>query len=401
MRRVPPVRVKEFIMRGLASAEKYVTNSPIRKLFNKAAGMTDVIAFTVGEPDFNTPKYIVDAAIESLKNGKAHHYPPNAGINELRAAVTKETEKTLGVKFGDPIKNAMITCGGMEALSLAFHVLVDPGDEVILGDPSYCNYSRMVYIQHATPVFVPCYAKDNFCFDLEALEKAITPKTKAILINSPANPTGGIAGVEQLKKIAELAIKHDLYVFSDEVYNSLTYDGNKAVSIASLPGMLERTVIINSFSKKYAMCGWRVGYAMAREDIVDAMSRFQENIASGVNGSAQYAAVAALEGPQDDFEEMLRQYTRRRNLVVEEFNKIPGLKCFAPQGTFYAFIDVSGTGMDGNQFAEDVLEKVHVIVVPGDTFGTEGKKYVRLVFATSEDRIKEGIRRIGKYMEER
>ena len=243
--------------------------------------------------------------------------------------------------------------------------------------------------------------KRNRDLVIEALEKAITPKTKAILINSPANPTGGIAGVEQLKKIAELAIKHDLYVFSDEVYNSLTYDGNKAVSIASLPGMLERTVIINSFSKKYAMCGWRVGYAMAREDIVDAMSRFQENIASGVNGSAQYAAVAALEGPQDDFEEMLRQYTRRRNLVVEEFNKIPGLKCFAPQGTFYAFIDVSGTGMDGNQFAEDVLEKVHVIVVPGDTFGTEGKKYVRLVFATSEDRIKEGIRRIGKYMEER
>lgn len=387
-------------MKPLAQTEKLVTNSPIRRLFNKAAGLTDVIAFTVGEPDFDTPKYIVDAAIESLQNGKSHHYPPNAGYNELRAAVTKETEKTLGIHFEDPIKNAMITCGGMEALSLAMHVLIDPGDEVILGDPAYCNYSRMVYIQHATPVFVPCYAKDNFAFDLEAFEKAITPKTKAVILNSPANPTGGVSGIESLKRIAELCVEHDLYVLSDEVYSSIVYDGEKAVSIATLPGMQDRTVIINSFSKKYAMCGWRVGYAMARADIVDAMSRFQENIASGVNGAAQIAAIAALEGPQDDFENMLAAYKRRRQIVVEELNKIPGLKCFAPQGTFYAFIDVSGTGMDGNEFAEKMIEGAHVIVVPGDTFGTEGKKYVRLVFATSEERIREGIRRIGKYMEE-
>lgn len=386
-------------MKPLGKAEAFVTNSPIRRLFNKAAGLTDVIAFTVGEPDFNTPQYIVDAAIESLQNGKAHHYPPNAGINELREAVTKETEKTHGLTFSDPIKNAMITCGGMEALSLAMHVLIDPGDEVILGDPSYCNYSRMVYIQHATPVFVPCYAKDNFSFDLEAFEKAITPKTKAVIMNSPANPTGGVAGIENLKRIAELCIEHDLYVLSDEVYASLTYDGNKAVSIATFPGMQDRTVIINSFSKKYAMCGWRVGYAMARADIVDAMSRFQENIASGVNGSAQYAALAALSGPQDDFESMLAAYTRRRNIVVEEFSKVKGIRCFAPQGTFYAFIDVSGTGMDGNEFAEKLIENAHVIVVPGDTFGTEGKKYVRLVFATSEEKIREGIRRIAKYVD--
>ena len=388
-------------MKPLAKAEALVTNSPIRKLFNKAAGLTDVIAFTVGEPDFNTPGYIVDAAIDALKDGKAHHYPPNAGISELRAAVTKETEKSHGLKFSDPIANAMITCGGMEALSLAMHVLIDPGDEVILGDPSYCNYSRMVYIQHAVPVFVPCYAKDSFAFDLEAFEKAITPKTKAVILNSPANPTGGIAGVESLRRIAELCVEHDLYVLSDEVYESLIYDGQKPVSIATFPGMQDRTVIINSFSKKYAMCGWRVGYAMARADIVDAMSRFQENIASGVNAAAQYAALAALEGPQDDFENMLAAYTRRRDIVVEEFNKIPGLKCFAPQGTFYAFIDVSETGMDGNEFAETMIEKAHVIVVPGDTFGTEGKKYVRLVFAASEEKIREGIRRIGAYMNNR
>ena len=387
-------------MKPLASCVSGVPNSTIRKLFNKAAGLKDVIPFTVGEPDFNTPDYIVNAAIDALKDGKCHHYPPNAGYDALRAAVTKETERTHGLKFSDPIKCAMITCGGMEALSLAFHVIVDIGDEVIIGDPAYCNYRGMCAIQHATPVFVPCYAKDNFAFDIDALKKAITPKTKAIILNSPTNPTGGIAGVEKLREIAKLCVENDLYVFSDEVYQSLVY-GEKPMSIATFPGMQDRTIIINSFSKKYAMCGWRVGYAIAREDIVDAMSRFQENIASGVNGAAQYAALAALEGPQDDFKEMLRQYTVRRNLVVEEFNKIPGLKCFAPQGTFYAFIDVSGTGMDGNEFADACIENARVIVVPGDTFGPEGKKYVRLVFATSEERIREGIRRIGKYMEER
>jgi len=385
-------------MKPLSQSEHLVTNSPIRRLFNKAAGLTDVIAFTVGEPDFNTPAYIVDAAIDALKDGRCHHYPPNAGYTEFREAVTKEVLKTHpGLKL-HPYQNAMITCGGMEALSLAMNVIVDPGDEVILGDPSYCNYSRMIYIRNATPVFVPCYAEHDFTYEPELLEKAITPKTKAIVINSPANPTGGVADLEHLKQIAEICIKHDLYVLSDEVYESLIYDDNKPYSIACLPGMQDRTVIVNSFSKKYAMCGWRVGYAIANEAIVDGMSRMQENVASGVNGAAQLAAMAALEGPQDDFEEMLRQYTRRRNIVVEEFNKIEGLKCFAPQGTFYAFIDVSGTGMDGNEFALDLLEKAHVILVPGDTFGQEGKKYVRLVFATSEEKIREGIRRIAEYM---
>ena len=386
-------------MKELSQSEHLVTNSPIRRLFNKAAGLTDVIAFTVGEPDFDTPRYIVDAAIDALNNG-AHHYPPNAGITELREAVTRATVKTHGLKL-HPYLNAMITCGGMEALSLAMNVIVDPGDEVILGDPSYCNYSRMVYIRNATPVFVPCYAKDHFAFDIPSLEKAITPKTKCIVINSPMNPTGGVAGLESLKKIAEICIKHDLYVLSDEVYESIVYGDTKPVSIATLPGMQDRTVIINSFSKKYAMCGWRVGYAIANEKIIDGMSRMQENVASGVNAASQYAAIAALEGPQDDFEEMLRQYKSRRELVVNEFNSIPGLKCYAPEGTFYAFIDVSETGMDGNEFALDLIEKAQVILVPGDTFGQEGKKYVRLVFAASEEKLKKGIGRIRDYMLQR
>lgn len=384
-------------MKPLSRTEHLVENSPIRKLFNKAAGLSDVIAFTVGEPDFDTPPYIVNAAIEALKDGTTHHYPPNAGITPLREAVTRETVKTHGLKL-HPYLNAMITCGGMEALFLAMCVLVDPGDEVIIGDPSYVNYQGMIHIRGAVPVFVPCYAKDHFAFDIPALEKAITEKTKVLILNSPTNPTGGIAGEESLRKIAELAVKHDLYVLSDEVYNSIVYDGHTARSIATFPGMQERTVIINSFSKKYAMCGWRVGYAIANEAIIDGMSRMQENVASGVNHATQRAAIAALTGPQDDFQEMLAQYKRRRALVVEEFAKIPKLKCFAPEGTFYAFIDVSETGMDGNAFALDLIEKARVILVPGDTFGPEGKKYVRLVFAASEEKLRAGIARIREYM---
>ncbi|MBO4411697.1 MAG: aminotransferase class I/II-fold pyridoxal phosphate-dependent enzyme, partial [Lachnospiraceae bacterium] len=241
-------------MKPLSRTEHLVENSPIRRLFNKAAGLEDVIAFTVGEPDFDTPEYIVNAAMTALLDGKTHHYPPNAGITPLREAVTRETVKTHGLSL-HPYKNAIITLGGMEALFLAMCVIVDPGDEVIIGDPGYVNYQGMIHIRGAVPVFVPCYAKDHFAFDIESLEKAITPKTKAIILNSPANPTGGIAGEENLKKIAEIAVKHDLYVLSDEVYNSIVYDGHKAVSIATFPGMQERTVIVNSFSKKYAMCG--------------------------------------------------------------------------------------------------------------------------------------------------
>ena len=384
-------------MKPLSQTEHRVEHSKIRLLFNKATGLSDVIAFTVGEPDFDTPSYIVDAAIRALQDGKTHHYPPNAGITPLREAVSRETEKTHGLKL-QPYQNAMITCGGMEALFLAMCVIVDPGDEVIIGDPGYVNYQGMIHIRGAVPVFVPCYAKDHFAFDLEALEKAITPKTKVLILNSPTNPTGGITAEESLKKIAEIAVKHDLYVLSDEVYNSIVYDGHKALSIATFPGMQERTVIVNSFSKKYAMCGWRVGYAIASEQIVEAMSRMQENIASGVNHAAQVAAIAALEGPQDDFQAMLREYKHRREVVMQEFATVPKLKCYAPEGTFYAFIDVSETGMDGNEFVLDLIDKARVILVPGDTFGKEGKKYVRLVFAASEEKIREGIGRIRSYM---
>ena len=384
-------------MKELSLVNDLVKSSPIRQLFEKARGLNDVIAFTVGEPDFDTPKNIVEAAKTALDNG-AHHYPPNKGFDFLRDAVSRETERTHGLTL-KKVDNAMITLGGMEALYLSMLVIVNPGDEVIIGDPFYCNYANMVRMRGATPVFVPCYAENHFAFDPKDFEAAITEKTKAVILNSPMNPTGGIATKESLEEIAKLCVKYDLYVLSDEVYNCLVYTKEMAPSIAVYPGMQERTVIINSLSKKYAMCGWRVGYAIANEAIVDGMSRMQEHVASGVNAATQYAAYEAITGSQQGFEDMLAEYKRRREIVVEEFKKIPMLKCYAPEGTFYAFIDVSGTGMTGNEFVDQLIEKVQVILVPGDTFGKEGKKYVRLVFAASEEKIREGIRRIAKYVD--
>lgn len=383
-------------MKQLSNLTNVVTNSPIRAMFNKAIGMTDVVSFTVGEPDFNTPVHIVDAAIEALKRGE-HHYTPNAGILPLRQAISDSTLRSHGLIY-DPASEIIATAGGMEALMLTMLTLLDPEDEVVLSDPCWTNYSRQVLIAHGKPVFVSVDKSTAFQFDSNKLEAAITPKTKAFIVNSPANPTGGIADIETLRKLAEIAIKHDLYVISDEVYSNLLYDTNKAPSIAAIPGMKERTIIINSFSKTYAMTGWRVGMALGPSAIISNMVMLQENVAACVNSAAQYAAVAALTGTQEPLHEMQRAYARRRRIIIEGFSKIKGLDCFAPQGAFYAFVNIKQTGMDANEFATRLLEKERVIVVPGDAFGESSNCYVRLSFATSESTIREGIKRISHFI---
>jgi len=383
-------------MKPLSTATVEVTNSPIREMFNLALAMEDVISFTVGEPDFQTPAHVVDAAVKALQNGE-HRYTPNAGILPLRQAIAKNYEQTQGVSY-NPDGEVIVTAGGMEALFLAMRVLLDPGDEILLPDPCWTNYSRQLLLCNAKPAFVPVSAENDFQFTPEALEAAITPKTKAFLINSPANPTGGIATEEQIRKLAEIAVKHDLYVISDEVYSRLVFDGGKAPSIASLPGMKERTIIIHSFSKTYAMTGWRVGYAIGPNEVIKNMVKFQENVAACVNSAAQFGAIAALESSQECVEMMRESYERRRALVVSEFSTVPGLKCHAPKGAFYALIDVSATGMNGKEFAMDLLDKAHVIVVPGNAFGEAGKNYVRISFATSDEAISKGICRIREYM---
>ena len=386
-------------MKPLSQVTTTVTPSPIREMFNKALGMEDVISFTVGEPNFETPKHIVEAAVKALRNGE-HRYTPNAGILPLRQAICEATLKSHGICY-DPDTEVIVTAGGMEALILTMMTLLDAGDELILSDPCWTNYSRQVLLCSGQPKFVPVTAENNFMFSPELLEQAITDRTKAILINSPANPTGGVATKAALEKIAEIAQKHDLYVITDEVYQRIVYGDHQALSIASLPQMKERTIIINSFSKTYAMTGWRVGYAIGPSQVIANMVKLQENVVACVNSAAQFGALAALTGPQDAVDDMVSAYAKRRDMIVEEFNTIPALRCFAPQGTFYAFIDISETGMKASDFALDLLKEERVILVPGHAFGTDSDRYVRISFATSEANILEGTARIRRYMQKR
>ena len=383
-------------MKDVSIVAQQVTPSPIRKMFNLAAEMEDVVSFSVGEPDFNTPQFSVDAAIQALQRGE-HHYTPNAGILPLRQAISRTIAHTHGTTY-DPNSQIIVTAGGMEALMLTMMTILNPGDEFILTDPAWTNYSRQVIICSAQPKFVPVSAENDFIFAPEDLEKAITPKTKGFIINSPANPTGGIASAEALAKLAEIAVKHDLYVISDEVYGSLLYEDAAAPSISTFPGMAERTIIVNSFSKTYAMTGWRVGYAVGPEQIIKNMVKLQENVAACVTSSAQFGALAALEGPREPMEEMLRTYAQRRAYLIQELSKIEGLSFCVPKGAFYMFINISATGMTAEQFAMDLLAKERVVLVPGEAFGDEGKKYVRLSFATSMETIQEGVRRLARYM---
>ena len=386
-------------MKELSQVSRSVTHSPIRQMFNRAIGMKDVVSFTVGEPDFETPSHIVDAAVKALRDG-AHHYTPNAGILPLRQAIAKVTEQTHGLSY-DPESQIIVTAGGMEALLLTMLAITDPGDEWILSDPCWTNYSRQALICGGKPVYVEVSRENSFHFEPDALEAAITEKTKGFIVNSPSNPTGGVADRGLLEKLAEIARRYDLYVISDEVYSHLTYDGNTACSIASLPEMKERTVVVDSFSKTYAMTGWRVGYAIGPADVIGNMVKLQENVAACVNSAAQYGALAALEGTQEPLRQMQEAYSRRREIITEGFAAIPGLSCFAPQGAFYALVDVSATGRKAMDFALDLLEKERVVVVPGHAFGEKSDRYVRLSFATSEETIREGLRRIARYMENR
>lgn len=384
-------------MKELSNAARIVQPSPIRKMFNLAGGMDDVVSFTVGEPDFSTPQHIVNSAIGALERGE-HHYTPNAGILPLRRAIAETTERSHGLRY-DPEHEIIVTAGGMEALMLTMMTLLDPGNEWLLTDPCWTNYSRQIQLCSAVPRFVPTRAEDGFFFVPDMLEAAITPRTKGFLINSPTNPTGGVAARKRLEALASIAQRHDLWVISDEVYRELVYDGEAADSIAALPGMQERTIVVNSFSKTYAMTGWRVGYALGPQNVIGNMVKLQENVAACVNSSAQYGALTALLGPQDRKKEMLQAYAARRTLLLEEFSKIPGLTVSVPQGTFYLFVDVRAAGMDAERFAMDLLEKERVIVVPGDAFGESGRHYVRLSFAVSPETIREGTRRIARYMQ--
>ena len=384
-------------MRTISKRSDIVKHSPIRKMSFLADKVTgDVISFSIGEPDFTTPANIIEAACDALKRGETH-YAPNAGFKNLRDAVARSYEPD-GIKY-DPETEIAITSGGMQALNLIFQATVDDGDEVIVSDPCFPNYVEQIKACGGRPVRVPVYEDDGFVFNIENLRKAVTGKTKMIVINTPCNPTGGVISKSVLKQIADLAVEKDLWILSDEVYKHFNYTEVKTPTIASIGGMKNRTAIVNSFSKAYAMTGWRVGYVLGPEDLVSAVIKFQEGQVSSVNSSAQFGALEALEGTQEPLHEMIGIYKKRRDILIDGLNSIEKISCVEPSGAFYAFANITETGLSSWEFAEKLLNKEKVVVVPGAGFGEAGEGFIRLAYAISERDIKEGVIRIKKFVE--
>lgn len=368
--------------------------SGIRKYFDIAATMKDVISLGVGEPDFTTPQPILQAGIRSLQNGETH-YTSNAGAIELRTALANHIKRLYGVSY-DPATEIVITVGGSEALYLAATGTIDPGDEVIVVTPCFVSYQAEVFLAGGVPVEVACRLENDFDVDPEEIRAAITPRTKAILISFPSNPTGAVASRERLLAIARLAEEHDLIVMTDEIYDQLVY-GVEHVCFPSLPGMRDRTILLGGFSKDYAMTGWRIGFAAAPEHILSGMLRIHQYTVMCSSTTAQKAAYEALLSGEPYVKEMVKEYNRRRRLIVDGLNSI-GLQTFEPRGAFYAFPYVGGTGLGDESFADRLLQDEHVAVVPGSAFGAGGEGFVRCSYATAYEKIEEALERIERFV---
>lgn len=373
-----------------------IPQSLTRKLFDMAKNYDDVIDFTLGDPDVQTHQDIKEAGCMAIRQGKTR-YSQNAGLLELRHAISGYYSRTEGFQV-DPLSEVIVTVGAMEGLYLTLLAMLDPGDEVIIPAPYYVNYVQMARMCHAVPVIVAGDEDDQLAVSLEHIREAITPRTKAVIINTPSNPSGRIIPWSTVQGIADLAVKHDLVVVSDEVYKCLVYDDVKFRSISSIPGMKERTVLVNSLSKEFCMTGWRVGYVIAPSELVTAMTRLQENIVACAPLPSQYAAIQALSSAAEYSRNMTDVFTARRNLMYQGMSEIPLLKCTPPEATFYLMVDVSGTGMKSEEFAMALLKEQHVALVPGVTYGQCCDDYVRMAFTVDEDKIKEGIRRIGTFI---
>jgi aminotransferase len=368
--------------------------SGIRKFFDIVATMHDVISLGIGEPDFTTPDRILEAGIRSLQKGETH-YTSNAGLMDLRTALSQQIEKLYGVCY-EPNKEVMISVGGSEALYLAACSILDPGDEVIIPTPCFVSYQAEVYMAGGVPVELPMRMENNFELVPEELEAAITPRTKAILLGFPSNPTGAVASRETLLKVARIAEKYDLIVISDEIYDRLVY-GIPHVCFASLPNMRERTLTLGGFSKAYAMTGWRIGYAAGPEAIIAGLVRLHQYTIMCAPTTAQAAAITALRECEEDVARMVAEYDRRRKLVVKGFNEL-GLATFEPKGAFYCFPSVACTGMDDETFAQGLLTEERVAVVPGSAFGAGGEGFVRCSYATSYEKLEEALVRTERFM---
>ncbi|MBA3063268.1 MAG: pyridoxal phosphate-dependent aminotransferase [Atribacteria sp.] len=375
---------------------KKIKPSGIRKLFDLAQGKKDLVSFGIGEPDFITPTHIREAAKKAIDEGYTR-YTPNLGFPEFRKALAiKLNQKN---KISVTPEEVVVTSGGTEALFFSFYTLLNPGDEVIIPDPGFVTYESQIYFAGGTPVNFTLRGENNFHPDLEELKNCVTSKTKAILLNSPSNPTGAAFSEDELSAIAQLAQEKSLIVISDELYEDIVYNGGEHFSIASLPGMKERTISIFGFSKSYAMTGWRLAYLAAEANLVKEMAKLLQNTAVCANSVAQRAGLAAIQSSQDCVKEMFTAYNERRNVLIKGLNEIKGLSCHAPEGTFYAFVNIKETGMSAEELSMYLLEECKVVTVPGTAFGKQGEGYIRLSFATSLEDIIEGIRRIKKGIE--
>jgi aminotransferase len=379
----------------LATRVAAVPASGIRKFFDVIATMPDVISLGVGEPDFATPEPIVRAGIRSLEAGRTH-YTSNYGTLELRRAIAGDLERRYGVSY-DAGSEILVTVGASEAVSVTMTALVDPGDEVLLHEPSYVAYMPAVVFAGGTTVHLPTRAADGFALDPDEVERRVTPRSKVLFLGYPCNPTGAVLPPEVLRALAEIARRHDLLVVSDEIYARLVYDGHHHEPIAALPGMKERTVLIGGFSKAYAMTGWRIGYVCAPRELLEGIVKVHQYAIMCAPTTAQDAAVAALRDAEPDVQRMLAEYDRRRRTFVAGLNQI-GLPTVDPRGAFYAFPNVAVTGLDSDQFSERLLFEEHVAVVPGDAFGPSGAGHVRMCYATSYEQLEEALLRIGRFV---
>lgn len=376
---------------------KTVKPSGIRKFFDIANEMDDVISLSIGEPDFQTPWHIRDEGIKSLEKGKTW-YSPNRGFMELRQEIANYYERRFGIPY-DYKNQTLVTVGGSEAIDLAFRTLIQNGDEVIIPEPSFVCYEPLAVMAGGTPVIIRTKNEDNFRLKAKDLEAAITPKSKLLVLPFPNNPTGAIMERADLEEIAEVVLKHDLLVLSDEIYSELTYGGKSHVSIASLDNMYERTIVINGFSKSYAMTGWRLGYALGSAPIIAQMTKLHQYGIMSAPTTAQYAAIEALRNGDRDVCKMRDEYDMRRRLVVDGFNEM-GLSCFEPLGAFYVFPCIKSTGLTSEEFCTRLIMDKHVAVVPGTAFGECGEDFVRVSYSYSLKHLKIALERIKQFLGE-
>lgn len=373
-----------------------VGRTKIRMMYELEREFENVISFSVGEPDFPTPENIVEACKRSLD---AHQtgYAPNQGVPELRRAIARTVERTRGVHYDE--SEVLITAGGMNALRTAAQAILDPGDEVLLPNPYWSNHLNHQILEMGVPVQVPVTEETDFLYDVDALQRYVTPRTVAIMLNSPANPTGAVMDRARMAEFCDFVKRNDLMVVSDEVYQQLIYDGVEFVSPLMFDGMRERTILCSSLSKGYAMTGWRLGYAAGPKEIIAAMLRMNENTLASPTTFVQYAGVEALEGDQSAVQRMVDAFRERRDILCDALNAMPGVRCSKPKGAFYVWPDIRGTGLSSEEFAVRLIREKQVSLTPGNGFGSGGEGYLRMSYALSKSDLLEGIARMRAFVE--